>query len=85
MFKELDNKNVPEIGNSTRIALASDISEWILEEYGPHIKEEDLIEESPDSTVENPMTRYTEKGQELFESIYSEIETRILRYFKEVS
>jgi len=87
---ELDDKNVPKIGNSTRIALACDISEWILGEYGIHTTEEDLIEQSPNSTADqaledDPMTRYTEKGQDLFEYIYSEIETRILRYFKEVS
>ena len=56
----------------------------ILEEYGIHITEEDLIEQSPNST-DDSITRYTAIGQEIFENIYSEIETRILRYFKEVS
>lgn len=78
---ELDNKNVPKIGSSTRIALACDISEWILEEYGPHITEEKLIESNPNDDG----TQYTEAGQDIFENIYQEIERRILRYFKEVS
>ncbi len=87
---KFENKNVPKIPNATRIALACDISEWILEEYGIHITEEDLIEQSPNSTADqaledDPITRYTEKGQDIFEYIYSEIEMRILRYFKEVS
>ena len=81
---KFEHKNVQTIPNATRIALACDISEWILEEYGIHITEEDLIEQSPNST-DDSITRYTAIGQEIFENIYSEIETRILRYFKEVS
>ena len=69
------------LDSSTRISLSCDISEWILEEYGTHITEENLIENNPDGDG----TQYTEKGQEIFNNIYDQIETIILRYFKEVS
>ena len=76
-----NKRKMPEISDDIRIALACDISEWVLEEYGPHITEEKLIEKNPDDDG----TQYTEEGQDIFENIYEEIETRILRYFKVAS
>ena len=76
------------MSDSTRIGLCTDISAWILDEYGTHITEDKLIEDDPDSTADQalePMTRYTEEGQDIFNNIYDQIETIILRYFKEVS
>tara|TARA_R100001594_G_scaffold135972_1_gene178042 strand:- start:292 stop:537 length:246 start_codon:yes stop_codon:yes gene_type:complete len=73
------------IDNETKIRLTCDIASYIFDEFAEHISESELIEHSSESTVENPMTRYTEIGQEIFESMYSEVETRILKYFKEIN